>query len=376
LNQAQSHLEAAEDARFMALAFALGRRGLGNCWPNPAVGAVVVRHEAGGPVIVGRGWTQPGGRPHAEAEALRRAGAAARGATLYATLEPCSHHGKTPPCADAVIAAGIARVVSAMDDPNPEVAGAGHARLRVNGIAVTVGVGAEAAQRAHAGHIRRVREGRPHVMLKLAVSADEKAGLAGRKPAAISGELARARVHLMRAQHDAILTGIGTVLADDPQLTCRLPGLTGHSPVRVVLDSCLRLPLDSKLVASAEEVPVWVACGAEASPEVEKALRGRGVEVIRAEGGDTLDLLQVLRALGSRGLTRVMVEAGPILSAAFTEADLIDEAVLVRAPAALGAGAIDALEGLPLTALTEASNLHRIDAEQVGADTFEHYERV
>src|ERR1700752_2613983 len=218
------------DKRFMALALALGRRGLGNAWPNPAVGAVVVKDG----VVVGRGWTQPGGRPHAEVEALRRAGAAAPGATLYATLEPCSHHGKTPPCVDAIRAAGIARVVSALEDPNPEIAGQGHARLTSHRIAVTAGVGAEEARRVHVGHIRRVRDGRPHVTLKLAVSADGKAGLAGRNPAAISGEPARERVQLMRAMNDALVTGIGTVLADDPQLTCRLPGMERRSPVRVV----------------------------------------------------------------------------------------------------------------------------------------------
>ena len=178
---------AADDARFMALAFALGRRGLGNTWPNPAVGAVIVKDG----VIVGRGWTQPGGRPHAEVEALRRAKKAAQGATLYVTLEPCSHQGKSPPCADAIIKAGIARVVSALEDPNPEVAGQGHARLREKGIAVDVGLGADEARRVHAGHIMRMTDGRPHVTLKLAVSADGKAGLAGRKPAAITGEAAR-----------------------------------------------------------------------------------------------------------------------------------------------------------------------------------------
>src|SRR5687767_9361203 len=191
------------DEHFMALALALGRRGLGRTWPNPAVGAVVVRDGA----VVGRGWTQPGGRPHAETEALRRAGAAARGATLYVTLEPCAHHGKTAPCADAVIAAGIARVVSAMADPNPDVAGAGHWRMAERGIVVEVGVGAEEAKRAHAGHIRRMTDRRPHVVLKLALSADGKAGLAGRRPVAITGSLVRNRVHLMRAMSDAVLTG-------------------------------------------------------------------------------------------------------------------------------------------------------------------------
>src|SRR5437667_7337034 len=217
------------DLQAMRAALALARRGLGRVWPNPAVGCVIVKNGR----IVGRGWTQPGGRPHAETEALARAGAAARGATLYVTLEPCSHHGRTPPCVDAIIAAGIARVVSALVDPNPQVAGAGHWRLAEQGITVEIGTGADAARRAHAGHIRRVRDGRPHVTLKLAVSADGKAGLSPRRPVAITGEAARERLHLVRAMNDAVLTGIGTVLSDDPQLTCRLPGMERRSPVRV-----------------------------------------------------------------------------------------------------------------------------------------------
>src|SRR4249919_2609222 len=207
---------------------------------NPAVGAVVVKDG----VIVGRGWTQPGGRPHAEPEALRRAGEAARGATLYVTLEPCSHVGKSPPCADAVIAAGIARVVAAIEDPNPLVAGQGHAKLRAAGIAVDVGLNAAEAAHDHAGHFRRIRDNRPHVILKLAVSADDKIGAVGHKPVAITGEAAKTRVHLLRAQSDAILVGIGTVLADDPSLTCRRPGMEARSPVRVVLDRSLRIPGD------------------------------------------------------------------------------------------------------------------------------------
>ena len=250
-------MSAAADWRFMALALSLGRRGLGRTWPNPSVGAVIVKDG----IIVGRGWTQPGGRPHAEVEALRHAGEAARGATLYVTLEPCSHFGKSPPCADAVIAAGVSRVVSAIEDPNPEVAGQGHARLRAAGIAVEIGLGADQARRDHAGHILRVTQRRPRVLLKLAISADGKAGAPGGKPVAITGEEVRARVHLLRAENDAIMVGIGTVLADDPQLTCRLPGMAKRSPVRVIADSALRLPLVSKLVQSARDTPVWTICG-------------------------------------------------------------------------------------------------------------------
>jgi diaminohydroxyphosphoribosylaminopyrimidine deaminase / 5-amino-6-(5-phosphoribosylamino)uracil reductase len=369
-------IDPAIDARFMALALALGRRGLGNTWPNPAVGAVIVRNEPYGPVVVGRGWTQPGGRPHAEVEALRRAGAAARGATIYTTLEPCSHFGQTPPCADAIIAAGIARVVSALDDPNPEIAGEGYRRLRAQGIAVVTGIGAEEARRVHAGHMRRMREGRPHVMLKLAVSADGKAGLAGRRPAAITGEPARERVHRWRALYDAILIGIGTALADDPLLTCRLPGMAGRSPVRVVLDSELRLPPDGKLARGAREVPLWILAEPGALPAREDALREAGAEVLRVDGcADRRDLAAVLKLLATRGITRVMVEGGPTVAAAFLTAGLVDEAVLLRSFGLIGPDGIDALDDLPLTALTQSPHLRSRGVEVAGSDTIETFER-
>jgi len=355
-----------QDARFMALALALGRRGLGRTWPNPAVGAVIV--EDG--IIVGRGWTQPGGRPHAEIEALRHASEAARGATLYVTLEPCSHYGKSPPCADAIIAGGVSRVVSALEDPNPEVAGAGHARLRAAGIAVDIGVGAEAARHDHAGHIRRMRDGRPHVILKLAVSADGKAGAPGRKPLPITGEAARERVHLLRAQSDAIMVGIGTALADDPILTCRLPGMEKYSPVRVVLDSALRLRPASRLARSARDVPVWAVTGGEASRAAEDALLRQGVTVLRAAQSDgRLDLAAVLNLMGARGVTRLMVEGGPTLAASLLAADLIDEAVLFQSSKIVGTEGVDALDGLPLTALTQSPRLKCVMSEPAGADT-------
>jgi len=360
------------DLRFMELALGLGRRGLGRTWPNPAVGAVVVRPQADGLVIVGRGSTKPGGRPHAETQALARAGGAARGATLYVTLEPCSHYGQTPPCADAIIAAGIGRVVSALEDPNPQVAGAGHRRLAAAGIAVDVGIGVEAARRAHAGHIRRMRERRPQVMLKLAVSADGKAGLAARRPAPITGEPARARVHLMRAMSDAVLTGIGTALADDPLLTCRLPGMADRSPVRVVLDGTLRMRLDSRLVASARQTPLWIISGTEGARDREQALRAAGAELLRVPSpGGRLDLTAVLEHLAARGITRLMVEAGPILAAAMLDADLVDEAALLRSSKVIGPDGIDALEGLPLTALTRCARLELIRTELVGQDTID-----
>jgi diaminohydroxyphosphoribosylaminopyrimidine deaminase/5-amino-6-(5-phosphoribosylamino)uracil reductase len=360
-----------DDARFMTLALTLGRRGQGRTWPNPAVGAVVVKDG----VLIGRGWTQPGGRPHAEIEALRRAGGHARAATLYTTLEPCSHHGKTPPCVDAIIDAGVTRVVSALVDPNPEVAGAGHWRMAEQGIVVEVGIGAEEARRAHAGHIRRVQDGRPHVTLKLAVSSDQKAGLSGRRPARITGEAAGARVHLMRARNDAVLTGVGTVLADDPLLTCRLPGM--HSPVRIVLDGTTRLPLASKLVETARQTPLWLISDEAAMPEREQALVACGVELMAVASHDgKIDLAAALERLARRGITRLMVEAGPILAAAFLRADLVDEAALFRAAHDIGEDGIDALDGLPLSALTQSAQLKLIGTEKLGDDTVEMFERA
>jgi diaminohydroxyphosphoribosylaminopyrimidine deaminase/5-amino-6-(5-phosphoribosylamino)uracil reductase len=334
------------------------------------VGAVVVKNG----IIVGRGWTQPGGRPHAETQALERAGAQTRSSILYVTLEPCSHTGKTPPCTDALIEAGIARVVSALADPNPLVAGAGHWRLAERGIEVEVGLAAQEARRAHAGHIRRMQDGRPHVTLKIALSAEDKVALSGRHPAIITGSRSRNRVHLMRAMNDALLTGIGTVLADDPLLTCRLPGL--HSPVRVVLDSGLRLPLGSRLVASAQAAPLWVITGETASREKEQALKMRGVDVQRmAELGGRLDLLAVLKHLAERGITRLMVEAGPILAASLVRADLVDEAALFRSQGSIGSDGIDALDGLPLCALTQSPQLKCVSSDAVGDDRLEMFER-
>jgi diaminohydroxyphosphoribosylaminopyrimidine deaminase/5-amino-6-(5-phosphoribosylamino)uracil reductase len=365
-----------DDERFMALALALGRRGLGRTWPNPAVGAVVVRDDGAGPVIVGRGWTQPGGRPHAETEALARAGDAARGATLYVTLEPCSHHGRTPPCADAIIKAGVVRVVSAIADPNPDVAGAGHWRLAENGVTVEVGVGADEARRDHAGHIRRMTDGRPHTILKLAVSADGKAGLAGRRPVQITGSAVRNCVHLMRATSDAVLTGIGTALSDDPLLTCRLPGMANRSPVRVVLDSGLRLPLDGRLATTAREVPLWVVTSEGTPQDREQALQARGAEVLRVGSVDgKLDLRAVLQALAGRGITRLMIEAGPIVAAAFLGAELIDEAAVFRSPHTIGPDGIGALEGLRLDALTASPRLVMTNTGAVGADTVDRFVR-
>jgi diaminohydroxyphosphoribosylaminopyrimidine deaminase / 5-amino-6-(5-phosphoribosylamino)uracil reductase len=362
----------AADRRFMALALALGRRGLGRTHPNPAVGAVVVKDG----VIVGRGWTQPGGRPHAEPVALKQAGDAARGATLYVTLEPCSHVGKSPPCADAVIAAGVKRVVSAIEDPNPEVAGQGHAKLRNAGIEVDVGLDAMEAARAHAGHFRRVREHRPQVILKLAVSTDDKIASVGHKPVAVSGEVARARMHLLRAQCDAILVGIGTVFADDPLLTCRLPGMEARSPARVVLDRALRIPATSRLVHSARSTPMWVVTSNLAEAPTAAMLGAAGAQVIRVASTPTgLDLAATLRTLAERGITRLLVEGGARVASSFVAAGFVDEFWLLRGRDPIGADGVAALDALPLAAITQ-SPAYRVHAsESLGTDTLTVYER-
>jgi diaminohydroxyphosphoribosylaminopyrimidine deaminase/5-amino-6-(5-phosphoribosylamino)uracil reductase len=366
----------AADQRFMALALTLGRRGQGRTWPNPAVGAVVVNDD----VIVGRGWTQPGGRPHAEPVALARAGEAARGATLYVTLEPCSHVGKSPPCTEAIIAAGIVRVVSAIEDPNPEVAGQGHAKLRTAGITVDIGLGADEAARDHAGHFRRVRDKCPHVILKLAVSSDDKIGAAGRKPVAISGDAAKARVHLLRAQCDAILVGIGTVLADDPHLTCRLPGMEPRSPVRVVLDRSLRIPGTSRLVQSARETPLWVMTSNLAEAPAAMKLGAAGAQVIRVATTTTpllrLDPIAVLRALSDKGITRLLVEGGARVASSFVAAGLVDEVWLLRGAEAIGADGVPALDALPLSSIAQSPAFKLRASESLQKDTLTIYERV
>lgn len=369
-----SETSEARDARFMSLALTLGRRGLGQTWPNPSVGAVVVADDG---TIAGRGVTQPGGRPHAETEAINRTGTRAKGSTLYVTLEPCSHHGKTPPCVDAVLAAGISRVVSAIEDPNPEVAGRGHKLLRDAGVTVDVGIGAEEARRDHAGHFRRVRDGRPYVVLKLAVSGDDRVGLAGRRPVQISSDAARARVHMLRAQHDAIMIGIGTALTDDPQLTCRLPGMLRRSPVRIVLDSQLRLPQASALASTARDIPLWVFCSDEAPGIARSALEGRGGDVFGVPAiARKLDLSATLKTIAGRGITRLLVEGGPMIAASLVAADLADEVILVRSQNLIGYTGIDALEGMPLGTITQSPRFHLRDSEAVGTDTFEFYERA
>lgn len=331
------------DRRYMAAALRLSRRNLGLTGTNPSVGTLIVRDDGGGPMIVGRGVTALGGRPHAEAEALAEAGELARGATAYVTLEPCAHHGRTPPCANALIDAGIARVVGGASDPDPRVSGNGYAILRAAGVAVTEGVLAEAAADLMAGYMNRSLRKRPEVILKLALSTDGMIGRRGAGQVSITGEISRREVQMIRAEVDAILVGIHTVLEDNPALTVRLPGLESRSPARIVLDSRLRLPEESKLVAETGRVPLIIATHTDADPERRVVLERHGVRFI---GADTVDgriaLPELMEDLGSLGMASVLVEGGAEVARAFLAEDLVDRIILFRGPVEIGEGGIAA----------------------------------
>lgn len=367
----------ARDLANMRSALVLARRGLGNVWPNPAVGCLLVREndsgdERGGLAgrVVGRGWTQPGGRPHAETEAIRRAGADAQGATAYVTLEPCAHHGQTPPCVDALIAARVARVVAAIEDPDGRTAGRGLARLKESGIAVTHGVGAAEAAEINAGFFLRVREGRPMVTLKLASTLDGRIATASGESRWITGTEARARVHRLRAEFDAVMIGSGAARADDPELTCRLPGFTGRQPVRIVINGRLGLAPDSRLARTARETPVWAVTTADADAARKKALAAAGVEIVEvaADAGGYIDVKAALAALGGLGLTRVLVEGGGKLAAALLKADLIDRMAWFHAPAVLGGEGRPAVGELALAALAHMPRFEPIARTAIGDD--------
>ncbi len=363
-----------EDLRWMEAALNLGSRSLGLAAPNPAVGAILMKDGA----VVGRGATAPGGRPHGERIALTEAGEAARGATLYVTLEPCSHFGVSPPCVDAVIAAGVARVVSAMEDPNPLVGGEGHARLRAAGIAVSVGVGADQAAHDHLGHILRVTAGRPCVTLKLAETADGFAS-AGLNDARlrITGPITDLRVQVMRSIHEAIMVGVGTALGDDPALTVQLPGLD-RKPLRVVLDTHLRLPERSRLAATAREIPTLVIAGETAPEEAARRLQDLGVIVERAPLGPDghIDLHQALRALAARGITRVFSEGGPQVAARLIALGLADEVALITADKPLGPAGVPALDTQARAALADGSRYQLAETAGYGPDTLRLWRRA
>jgi diaminohydroxyphosphoribosylaminopyrimidine deaminase / 5-amino-6-(5-phosphoribosylamino)uracil reductase len=363
-----------EDLRWMTAALNLGSHSLGLAAPNPSVGAIMVKNGT----AAGRGVTARGGRPHAERIAIERAGEAARGATLYVTLEPCSHHGVSPPCVDAIIDARAPRVVSAMEDPNPLVGGQGHARLRAAGIAVTVGPGAAQARRDHRGHILKVTAGRPCVTLKLAETADGFAsGGAHDARLRITGQIADLRVQVMRSTHEAIMIGVGTALADDPALTVRLPGVD-LKPLRVVVDTHVRLPARSRLAATARDVPTLLIAGPDARGERVQRLADLGVAIERTglDSSGRVDLNQALRALAARGITRVFSEGGPLVAARLIELGLADEVALITAEKPLGRTGVLALSEEARAALSVPSRYRPHRTLDCGPDAIRIWERV
>ena len=364
-------MTAALDHARMGTALALARRASGQTWPNPGVGCVIGRDG----VVLGRGHTQPGGRPHAEQVALAQARdrfgpEALRGATAWLTLEPCAHQGRTPPCADALAEAGLARVVAALPDPDPRTNGSGFARLRAGGVTVEVGLRAAEAEALHAGFLARLTRRRPWLTLKLAASLDGRIATASGESRWITGAKARSRVHLMRAETDAVLIGRGTAAADDPLLDVRLPGMADRSPVRVVLDRTLSLSPDSRLMQTALAPPLWVLHAPDAPPARRAALvAGGAVPVampVAADGG--LDLAAVMEGLGSLGLTRVLCEGGATLGAALLRAGLVDEIAWFSAGTAIGAEGLAALGAMGLDTLAEAPRFALDSVEALGGD--------
>jgi len=358
--------DAATDRRFMALALSLGARNLGQAWPNPAVGCVIVKDGR----IVGRGWTRPGGRPHAETVALAEAGSAAGGAVAYVSLEPCAHHGRTPPCANALVDAKLSRVVTALEDPDPRVAGAGHRYLEEHGIAVTQGVLADAARQSHTGFLSRVTKGRPFLTLKLALTLDGRIATATGESRWITGPFARRRVHAMRLRHDAVLVGGGTARADDPTLTVR--GLGARvQPVRVVASRRLNLPIKSRLTDTLDQAPLWIVHDPSAVSEDAVAMwEAAGVKLVPcATGRDSqLDPAALLAALGAAGLTRVFCEGGGSLAASLLGAGLVDELVVFSAGLAIGAEGRPGIAALGLERLAEAQRFRLVSVETAEGD--------
>jgi len=350
----------------------VARRMLGRTAPNPAVGAIIA-DEATGEVIA-RGWTQQGGRPHAEGHALVRAGTRARGQTMYVTLEPCSHHGRTPPCADAIVAAGVRRVVCAIGDPNPEISGRGLAVLRSAGVRVDLGLCAEEARWMAAGHILRMTRDRPFVQLKIAVSSDGLIAPGDGAPRWVTGPEARQLAHVLRARADAILVGRKTVTDDNPELTCRLPGLEARSPRRVIVDANFRTPADARMLATAERVPVTIFGGTGSTPP----RYPKGVEVRRMPTGTDgrLSLVVVLESLAAEGVTRVLVEGGPTIAGAFLAADLVDEVVIGHGTEALGSKGRKPAGDHGLELLEQAERWQTVDERMIGVDRLTVHRRV
>jgi diaminohydroxyphosphoribosylaminopyrimidine deaminase/5-amino-6-(5-phosphoribosylamino)uracil reductase len=362
-----------QDVEHMRAALALARRGLGSTWPNPSVGCVLVRDGR----VVGRGATAPGGRPHAERLALDMAREAAQGATAYVTLEPCAHHGQTPPCADALVEAGVRRVVIGCDDPYPAVNGAGTARLRAAGVEVVTGVLRAEAEALQLGFLTRVRLGRPAVTLKLATTLDGRIATRSGESQWITGPEARRAAHALRAQHDAVMVGVGTVQSDNPELTCRIPGLRRGRDLRIIADTHLRTRLMSRVVASAREVPTWFLHGPGADPERAAAMRDAGAALIGVPAAEPgIDLAAALAALGEAGLTRLLVEGGAQIASALLRAGLVDRLAWFHAPTVMGGDGLAAAAAFGVASLDAMPRFVRVEQRALGADTLTLFARA
>lgn len=348
----------------MRLALSLARRGLGNVWPNPAVGCVIIHNDR----LVGRGWTQPGGRPHAETMALKQAGAAAKGATAYVTLEPCSHHGQTPPCSDALISAGIERVVCALEDPDSRVAGNGFAALEAAGVSVTTGVLNDAAYAVNQGYLLNRTIERPMVTLKMAGTLDGKIATSSGESRWITGEAARRQVHLLRAQHDAVLIGAGTARADDPMLDIRLEGFAAHAPVRIVADGGLSLPLTSRLARTAQDHPTWICHRNSIDVARAKAWETAGAKLLPISGDGHLDISVLLHKLSENGITRLLCEGGAALAASLITHGLVDRLIVFTAGRTIGVEGKPMLGTLNVAALADAPRFELLKTQEIGGD--------
>lgn len=359
----------------MAAALYLARRGLGQTWPNPSVGCVITDMEGH---IAGRGFTQAGGRPHAETQALAMAGERARGGTAFVTLEPCAHHGRTPPCANALVAAGIRRCVIGISDPDPRTAGKGMAILAAAGIEVVVGVLSEDAAEITAGFLTRVELARPAFLLKSAMTIDGRIAAHSGESRWISGERSRAHAHLLRARSDAILVGIGTAVADDPQLNVRQPGLEDRKPVRIVADPRLRLPLTSQMARTARLQPLWMLARPDADRNRIAAFRDLGAEVLTVgvQPGGELDLATAARELADRGLTNVLVEGGGRVAAALMRDGLIDRLMVFRAGLVMGGDGLPSVAAMGIERPAVAPHFRLKHAERIGGDLLETWARA
>ena len=368
----------ATDIRFMRIAMALAERGLGNVWPNPAVGCVIINNGH----IIGRGWTGPGGRPHAETEALKRAGDAARGATAYITLEPCAHFGKTPPCADALVNAGIKRAVIAITDPDPRTAGRGIQKLIDAGISVSEGILKTEAENINAGFFSLIKNKKPIFALKIAASSDGCIAASVGTRTDITGSIAKNLGHMLRASHDVVLFGIATLLIDDPEYTCRLPGMENRTPIRALLDSNLRIPLDARILKTLDKNELWIFCLPGADVKKQSALEDLGAKVIIVEkpGADARpDLDWIASYLGESGVSRVLIESGGKLNQAFMKAGLVDDIHWFSSPSKLGHGAIPAFDEITIAKDVLNGNIQGFqmtDKRACGDDTYMAFKKI